>query len=180
MTVVSVPRSPGNREVSVEVERAAFGSGEEPSIVEAVRDEEGSFALVAEKDGVVAGHVQLSRAWIGETSLLVLGPIGVLPDRQRRGIGSALMRSALEEAQGRGEPAVIPFGDPGSTCGSGSSRARRPASRIPTPAGSCRTGRSSPRRTSWSRRSTTGRSLAGEVRCHPALTMPVEADDPAL
>ena len=30
----------------------------------------------------VVGHVQFSRAWIGETALLALGPVGVLPERQ--------------------------------------------------------------------------------------------------
>ena len=49
------------------------------AIVEAVRDEEGSFALVAEEDGELVGHIQLSRAWVGENPLLALGPIGVVP-----------------------------------------------------------------------------------------------------
>lgn len=43
---------------------------------------------------------------------LALGPIGVVPRRQREGIGSALMRSALDEARARREPAVILLGDP--------------------------------------------------------------------
>ena len=76
-----------------------------------VRDLEGSFALVAEKDGQIVGHVQLSRAWVGETPVIALGPIGVRPDRQGRGIGSRLVRSGLEEAAGRAEPAVILLGD---------------------------------------------------------------------
>ncbi|HSJ51714.1 MAG TPA: GNAT family N-acetyltransferase, partial [Actinomycetota bacterium] len=79
---------PADREASVEVEGAAFATGAEAAIVEAVRDEEGSFALVAEEDGAVVGHVQFSRAWIGADPVLLLGPIGVAPDRQRRGIGS--------------------------------------------------------------------------------------------
>jgi putative acetyltransferase len=112
MTPVVRPEAPEDREACVEVERAAFGSDVEPSIVEAVRDEEASFALVAEEDGVVVGHVQFSRAWIGDTPVLGLGPIGVVPDRQRRGIGSALMRFGLEEARARREAAVILFGEP--------------------------------------------------------------------
>ena len=50
-----------------------------------MRDLEGSFALVAEDDGGIVGHVQMSRAWIGETPALSLGPIGVLPARQAEG-----------------------------------------------------------------------------------------------
>jgi putative acetyltransferase len=57
--------------------------------------------------------VQLSRAWIGEEPVLALGPIGVAPDRQHRGIGSSLVSGSLEEAARRGERAVILLGDPG-------------------------------------------------------------------
>jgi putative acetyltransferase len=106
------PEEPGDRGAALEVERLAFGSDEEPTIVEAVREEEGSFALVAEDDAAVVGHVQFSRAWIGGSPVLALGPVGVRPDRQRRGIGSALIRAGLGEARARGEAAVILLGDP--------------------------------------------------------------------
>jgi predicted N-acetyltransferase YhbS len=56
--------------------------------------------------------VQLSAARIGDVQVLALGPIGVRPDRQRQGIGSALIREALAEAGTRGSPAVILLGDP--------------------------------------------------------------------
>lgn len=106
------PEEADDRDDAVEVERLAFGSDEEAGIVEAVRDEEGSFALVAEEDGAVVGHVQFSRGWVGETPVLALGPVGVLPERQGRGIGSRLIRAGLEEARSRGEAAVILLGDP--------------------------------------------------------------------
>lgn len=106
------PETPEDRPASLEIERAAFGGPLEAAIVEAVSDDAGAFALVATIDGSVVGHVQLSRAWIGEEPVLALGPIGVAPDRQRRGIGSALVSAALEEATRRGERAVILLGDP--------------------------------------------------------------------
>jgi putative acetyltransferase len=99
-----------DRDRSLEIERLAFGSEEEVAIVEGVRDEDGSFALVAEQDGDLIGHVQLSRAWIGDNAVLALGPIGVLPDRQGQGIGSALMWAALEHAKANGEAAAILLG----------------------------------------------------------------------
>ena len=103
---------PADRDRSLEIERLAFASEEEAAIVEALRDDNGSFALVADDDGDLVGHVQLSRAWIGENAVLALGPIGVVPPRQREGIGSALIRSALDVARARSEPAVILLGDP--------------------------------------------------------------------
>jgi putative acetyltransferase len=101
-----------DRAGAIEVERLAFGSDEEASIIEAVRDEPGSFALVAEADGGIVGHVQLSRATIGAADVLALGPIGVLPSRQGEGIGSGLVRAALEAAAERSEAAVILLGSP--------------------------------------------------------------------
>jgi predicted N-acetyltransferase YhbS len=61
------PERPEDRDRSLEIEQLAFGSDEEVAIVEGVRDEAGSFALVAELDGELVGHVQLSRAWIART-----------------------------------------------------------------------------------------------------------------
>jgi predicted N-acetyltransferase YhbS len=43
---------------------------------------------------------------------LVLGPIGVLPERQRRGIGGAMMHAALERAAALGFGAVLLIGHP--------------------------------------------------------------------
>jgi putative acetyltransferase len=103
---------PADREGSVEVERLAFGGDVEPAIVERVRDLDGAFALVADDDGDIVGHAQFSRAWVGDLPVVALGPIGVRPDRQRQGIGSALIAEGLEEARRRGEPAVIVLGDP--------------------------------------------------------------------
>jgi putative acetyltransferase len=112
MTLRIRPEAAADREASLEVERAAFGSDEEPRIVETVRDLDGSFALVAEEDGRVVGHIQFSRGRIGETPVLALGPVGVLPGQQGHGVGSALIRTGLEEARTRGEVAVILLGSP--------------------------------------------------------------------
>lgn len=106
------PEEPRDREASIEVERAAFGSIEEPAIVEAVRDLDGSFALVAVEEDEVIGHVQCSRAFVGAGEVLALGPIGVMPAAQGRGVGTALVAAALDEARRRGECAVILLGAP--------------------------------------------------------------------
>jgi putative acetyltransferase len=108
-----------DRAQSVDVERRAFGTARsvDPAndigaIVERVRDEDGSFALVAEEQEHIVGHVQFTRGWVGETPVITLGPVGVLPERQSRGIGGTLIRTGLNEARRRGEVAAIVLGDP--------------------------------------------------------------------
>jgi putative acetyltransferase len=103
---------PEDRGAALEVERAAFAEPLEAAIVETVRDEPGSFALVAEEDGAIVGHVQLSVAHVGDRDVLALGPIGVPPQRQGHGIGTALVAGALAEARARGAAAVILLGAP--------------------------------------------------------------------
>ncbi len=102
---------PEDRQATFELERAAFEGDAEAEIARTVADLEGSFALVAEDDGLI-GHVQMSRAWVGETPVVALGPIGVVAERRGEGIGSALILAALGEAARRGERAVILLGDP--------------------------------------------------------------------
>jgi len=166
-----------DRPAALEVESLAFGGSAEAAIVERVRDEDGSFSLVAIEGERLVGHVQLSRAWIGDRPVLALGPIGVHPDRQGGGIGSSLVRSALDEACRRGEVAVILLGSPDYYPRFGFSPAvawglRNPFTGVqedgfvveeedfmlaplvdPAP------------------------SFAGEVRWHPAFGQPVEAPD---
>jgi putative acetyltransferase len=72
----------------------------------------GELSLVAELDGQVVGHVLCTRARIGATPALGLGPIGVLPTHQGRGAGWALMHAVLGAADALGEPAVVLLGDP--------------------------------------------------------------------
>jgi putative acetyltransferase len=73
-------------------------------------------SLLAVESGRVLGHVQLSRSWVDARSalveVLVLSPLSVVPDRQGEGIGTALIRAALDEARRRGAPAVFLEGSP--------------------------------------------------------------------
>ncbi|MFF0817276.1 GNAT family N-acetyltransferase [Rhodococcus sp. NPDC003318] len=60
--------------------------------------------------GAVVGHVCLTRATVGGRPALALGPIGVLADRQRSGVGAALMHASLGAADALGEPLVALLG----------------------------------------------------------------------
>ena len=74
-------------------------------------------SLVATVDGVVVGHVLLTAAELVDERavqhrVLVLSPLSVLPQQQRRGIGAALVREALARADGEGGEIVVLQGSP--------------------------------------------------------------------
>ncbi|MEU8330389.1 N-acetyltransferase [Micromonospora sp. NPDC048839] len=86
-------------------------------LVDALRADEGwlpAYSLVAtDSDGRVVGHVVATRGRVaGEPVALGLGPLGVLPEWQRRGVGSALMHAVLGAADARDEPLVVLLGHP--------------------------------------------------------------------
>jgi putative acetyltransferase len=55
-------------------------------------------SLVAEADGAVVGHVLFTLARVGgsDTKVAMLAPLAVSPDRQKQGVGSALVRDAFD------------------------------------------------------------------------------------
>jgi putative acetyltransferase len=98
---------------------AAFDSGPEADLVDRIRaspEYVPEMALVAEIDEQVVGHVMISHALIRnrgrDRRISMLSPLAVRPDKQRAGIGSALVRAALHVADELGEPIVILEGSP--------------------------------------------------------------------
>jgi putative acetyltransferase len=73
-----------------------------------------AISLVAEADGSVIGHVAISPVSIsdGAPGWFGLGPIAVLPQHQRRGVGSQLIREALRLLRSRGASGCVVLGDP--------------------------------------------------------------------
>ena len=73
-------------------------------------------ALVAELDGRIVGHVMISYSSLEEGDLrrpvAQLSPLAVLPEFQKQGIGSALVREVTSRARERGEPMVVLQGSP--------------------------------------------------------------------
>lgn len=100
------------------VHSAAFGGGVdvvETRLLDDLRADEdviAALSIVAVLDGEVVGHVLCSRASIADRPSIGLGPLGVLPAYQRRGVGQALMHAVLAAADAVDEPAVALLGDP--------------------------------------------------------------------
>ena len=99
------------------VARAAFAKEDEVRMIGLIRASAAfvpELSLVAVDDEAIVGHVLLSSVELsGHGELLELGPLSVLPARQRTGIGSALVRDALRRADELGEPLVLVLGHPG-------------------------------------------------------------------
>lgn len=112
------PQSDGDATEVADVLANAFA--DEPEIVGLERGLSGrsdSWGLVAVAGHVVVGHVRLTRGWVDAldrvVEVLVLGPLSVAPEYQRRGIGGRLLARALETAEQLEAPAVFLEGDPG-------------------------------------------------------------------
>lgn len=102
-----------------EINRLAFGREDEGNLVNDIRKTrsyEFGFSLVAVKEDKILGHVLFSKGFITHRGrrfkCLVLGPVAVLPEHQRHGIGKALINEGLERAKEVGFGAVIVVGDP--------------------------------------------------------------------
>ena len=117
--VIRTERTADHAAVDVVV-RAAFAHhpDEVALLVERIRASENfvpELALVAEDVDGVIGHTMVS--WVGlegasRERILNLGPVSVRPDRHRQGVGSLLVRAALERAEAAGEPVVMVEGIP--------------------------------------------------------------------
>jgi putative acetyltransferase len=112
------PETPSDIAAIHAVNKEAFDNREsEPSLVKAIRNSEEfikELSLVAEENGQIVGHILFSRIYIetenGRVSVLGLAPMAVLPQYQKQGIGSRLVRHGLDECKRLGYSLVIVLG----------------------------------------------------------------------
>ncbi len=95
---------------------AAFKQKNEADLVDRLRSAGAlTLSIVAERDGVIVGHVAVSPVTIvgrEDAKWFGLGPIAVSPDCQRQGIGAALMHKALKETAAIGGQGMVLLGNP--------------------------------------------------------------------
>jgi putative acetyltransferase len=111
------PEGPHDAPSIRRVNELAFGQPTEAEIVDRLREAGGpQLSLVADEDGSIVGHILFTPAGITSTGREVAGmglaPMGVLPDRQRQGIGSLLVEKGLLQLRERGCPFVVVLGHP--------------------------------------------------------------------
>ncbi|NJK73330.1 MAG: N-acetyltransferase [Oscillatoriales cyanobacterium RU_3_3] len=99
-----------------QVNIAAFDRENEADLVDRLRGISPSFSLVAVESDRVVGHIFFSPVIVeGECfnkQILGLGPLAVLPEYQRQGIGSQLVRESLKECARSGFHAAVVLGHP--------------------------------------------------------------------
>jgi len=113
------PEQPKDHRIVEELTRAAFTKPDrtEHYMVHQLRKKDGIMSLnfVAEIGTKIVGHIIYSKAHIlkadgTKIDVLNFGPLSVLPEMQKLGIGSALMRYSIEEARKQGHGAILFFG----------------------------------------------------------------------
>ena len=91
---------------------AEHAGGNEQDLVNALRKSKAfvpELSLVADINGKIVGHVMFTKAMVGDTAVLSLAPVSVLPEYQRKGIGSALIKEGhrIAEKLGYGYSIVL-------------------------------------------------------------------------
>ena len=96
------PQKPGSVPPEVDLFEALWAAGD--AIPE--------FSFTALTDDGVVGHVTASQATVASDSVVAVGPIGVLPEHQGMGIGTALMDALLTAADAARVPLIALLGSP--------------------------------------------------------------------
>jgi len=95
-----------------EVNRRAFEQEQESNIIDALRTNRAAlFSLVATVNERVIGHIMYSPVTItGNVKGAALGPMAVLPEYQRQGIGTRLIEAGNRKIKNGGYPFIIVVG----------------------------------------------------------------------
>ena len=110
------PEDPNDLAAVHAVNEAVFESAAEADLVDALRGKaQPLISLVAEVAGSVVGHILFSPVKLAdqpEHVFMGLGPMAIMPQHQRQGIGSALVREGLNRCAESGCDAVVVLGHP--------------------------------------------------------------------
>jgi putative acetyltransferase len=115
------PEQPEDIGPIFDVNAAAFERPDEAKLVDALRGRVEPFiSLVAADGGHVVGHALFTPVTVYadgveeplDIAAVGMGPVAVLPGRQRRGIGSQLVRAGLEACRAAARDLVFVVGHP--------------------------------------------------------------------
>ncbi|MBD0392511.1 MAG: N-acetyltransferase [Microcoleus sp. C1-bin4] len=108
---------PEDLEAVRNVNLAAFGRENEANLVDRLRGIGSTFSFVAVQSDRIVGHLFFSLVTVEgkcskNLSILGLAPVAVLPNYQRQGIGTRMIREGLKECRRSGFQAVVVLGHP--------------------------------------------------------------------
>ena len=108
---------PEDLEAVRQVNIAAFGRENEANLVEKLRGIASTFSFVVLPSDRIVGHIFFSPVVVEgkcsrNLSIVGLAPLAVLPNYQRQGIGTLLIRQGLKECGRSGFQAVVVLGHP--------------------------------------------------------------------
>jgi len=119
LTVAVRPEGPGEAPLVRAINDAAFGGPLEGGIVDGIRGTDrwidGGSLVAVDDRGVLVGHLLASEGDLVSAAgparrIWMVGPVAVVPDRQRQGIGGALLRAAIALAAERDQPVLCLLG----------------------------------------------------------------------
>lgn len=94
-----------------DLNQRAFEEDQEANIVDALRSNRAAWlSLVATLDERVIGHIMYSPLEVGQLTGAGLGPMAVLPEHQRQGVGSRLVEAGHRHLKEAGCPFIIVVG----------------------------------------------------------------------
>jgi len=112
--IVRQERPEDERELA-ELIDAAFGDTETSEFTAKIRASPAyvpELTFVADDERELVGFTMLSYVAAGRRDVLILTPMAVQPDRQRKGVGKQVVQAALAAAEARREPVVLVEGVP--------------------------------------------------------------------
>jgi len=112
--------TPSDVKAIYDITKAAFenhpySKNTEQFIINALRDADAlTVSLVAQIDGILAGHIAFSPVTFTDASpnWCGLGPVSVAPEYQRQGIGTKLVNEGLNLLKESGAEGICLVGDP--------------------------------------------------------------------
>jgi len=111
------PETPEDVDSICYVNEQAFGQENESKLIEQMRNHGVlTISLVAIQDGEIVGHIAFSPVVVesegSSFEAIALAPMAVLPEYQRKRIGSQMVRAGLEECRRLGHEIIVVLGHP--------------------------------------------------------------------
>jgi putative acetyltransferase len=102
---------PGDTAAIRDLNKRAFDQDQEANLVDALRSNGAAWlSLVATLNDRVVGHIMYSPLAVGQATGAGLGPMAVLPEYQRQGIGSRLIEAGNRQLKEDGCPFIVVLG----------------------------------------------------------------------